>query len=79
MKTAAALRQLCPFSLCVTNRIYERAKTMSFKARLIEDFRLAVTCTHRKDFNAGVKAVLVDKGKVAAQWQHARVEDVAHD
>jgi hypothetical protein len=38
--------------------MFERAKQISYADRLVEDFRLAVTLTHRPDFSTGVKTVL---------------------
>lgn len=74
-KTASLLRARAPFSLAVTARLVDGARTWELRDALAIDFRIAQRFMERNDYFEGVRAVLIDRDQRPV-WQPTRLEDV---
>jgi enoyl-CoA hydratase len=72
---AAAMREVCPFSVVLTLESLRRAALMDLADVLAQDLRLGTALIARGDMREGIRALLVDKDG-APRWNPARIEDV---
>jgi enoyl-CoA hydratase len=67
MKTAIALKQVCPTSIELVCRMIRKAKSMTLKECFIQDFMVIEHMVVSPDFKEGVRCVLKEKG-VIPKW-----------
>lgn len=70
------LNARCPISLAVTFRHLKECRGLSLRQVLIRDYRIASQFLIGKDFQEGVRAVLIDKDHTP-NWSHSSVNEVS--
>ena len=73
--TAATLARRCPASLKIALRQLRGAGGLDLKAALETEYRMAVHCLVRPDFQEGIRTLLVDKGDLP-RWNPATLAEV---
>ncbi|MBX3581101.1 MAG: enoyl-CoA hydratase/isomerase family protein [Rhizobiaceae bacterium] len=74
-ETLATIRKRSPMSLHVTFRAISTGSTMSLSDCMKMEFRILNRMLESHDLYEGIRAALVEKGKVP-EWQPERLEDV---
>lgn len=69
------LAKKSPTSLKLTFHLLHRARGLSLKEALIQEYRISQACMKNHDFFEGVRALLVDKDN-NPQWTPSKLDDV---
>ncbi len=67
-----------PTSVKVSFQLLRRAKGLSLREALIQEYRLSQACMRNHDFFEGVRALLIDKDN-APQWQPSQLDQVTQE
>ena len=74
----AAMRAASPLSLSATLEAVRRARTMSLREALAQEYRFTWRAPEHSDFAEGIRALIVDKDRMP-RWRHPAPEMVRED
>ncbi|MCA0369766.1 MAG: enoyl-CoA hydratase/isomerase family protein [Proteobacteria bacterium] len=77
-ETYALLKTRSPISLLVTHEYLRRVESLSFEETMRLEYLMSQHFVRGADFIEGIRAAVIDKDR-RPQWQHAAIQDVAHD
>ncbi len=72
------LARQSPTSLRITIRQLELARSASFEANLVTEFRMSQACIAGHDFMEGIRAALVDRDR-SPRWRPDKIADVTDE
>jgi enoyl-CoA hydratase len=77
-KLAADHPELCPFSLALIDRYYDRVREMDLKTVLGMDYYLVNQMIERPDMMEGIRAMIIDKDK-SPNWRPSQISQIDMD